>query len=223
MTTKPGKRELPRIIIISVTIALFAAVLIACGARAFGIDPAGSLSAFLSGSPEDVMLFSEPQAAATVTQAAMNKGTDEQSLFGAVSADPATTLFAEADRSRYDLLLPRFDEGNKIGDPVLAETIRPKFVRADDLVISRAVMGDDDTQGDSGKNVGRKMQPADDDRSPKLIGRPKEVRLTRAGRSFEGDLRDLPYVPPVRKERFEREPPEVDRGIIRTRFKCEPA
>lgn len=43
-----------------------------------------------------------------------------------------------------------------------------------------------------------------------LHGRgPREWRLVKSARSFDGDLRDLPYVPPVRKERPELESPEA--------------
>ncbi len=38
--------------------------------------------------------------------------------------------------------------------------------------------------------------------------KPKELKMVRA-HSFDGDLRQLPYSPPVHKERPEREPPEI--------------
>src|SRR5260370_294307 len=38
--------------------------------------------------------------------------------------------------------------------------------------------------------------------------KPKELKMVRA-RSFDGDLRQLPYSPPVLQERPEREPPEI--------------
>ncbi|MBD0370068.1 MAG: carboxypeptidase regulatory-like domain-containing protein [Pyrinomonadaceae bacterium] len=42
---------------------------------------------------------------------------------------------------------------------------------------------------------------------------PVESRLTRAGRSFNGDLRNLPFERPVAKERPERGEPSITRGL----------
>lgn len=48
-------------------------------------------------------------------------------------------------------------------------------------------------------------------REPRVHGNPRELRLKRASRSFEGDLRVLPFVKPAVKERPERKPPPVTR------------
>src|ERR1051325_8927596 len=50
--------------------------------------------------------------------------------------------------------------------------------------------------------------PVNKTRGPEVVGPPNEIRMTKAsGKKF--DLRSLPFVPPVRRERPEREAPAV--------------
>jgi uncharacterized repeat protein (TIGR01451 family) len=68
-------------------------------------------------------------------------------------------------------------------------------------------------QGESGQeNEGRERTAAPVDQKQRKAAfanlKPKETRLNRA-KPFNGDLRSLPYIPPVKKEKPEREPPRV--------------
>ncbi len=81
-----------------------------------------------------------------------------------------------------------------------------KTIQADRDMRDRKTAG-----GDTDRGFGGKRRPAryadENDRSPQDNGKPTESKLVKAGRSFVGDLRTLPYVKPVKKERIEREGP----------------
>ena len=81
-----------------------------------------------------------------------------------------------------------------------------KTIQADRDLRDRKIAG-----GDKERGTGRKQRPAryadENDRTPQDNGKPTESKLVKAGRSFVGDLRTLPYVKPVKRERIEREGP----------------
>src|SRR6266508_4773953 len=69
----------------------------------------------------------------------------------------------------------------------------------------------DGAEGFSSENRSARLSPKHEAAAP--VGPPpKESRLIKA-HSFVGDLRDLPYVKPVYKERPEREPPDTIRVL----------
>ena len=76
---------------------------------------------------------------------------------------------------------------------------------------TRAVKSGD---GEQEKSASSPERPgiASDTGKP-IDNKPVESRLTKAGRSFDGDLRGLPYEKPVAKERPERGDPPITRGF----------
>ncbi len=66
-------------------------------------------------------------------------------------------------------------------------------------------------RGKGGVFATRRIHPAEIEPTE---DEPVESHLTRARRSFDGDLRDLPYRPPVERDRPERPDPPVQRGVI---------
>ncbi|HEV7744974.1 MAG TPA: carboxypeptidase regulatory-like domain-containing protein [Pyrinomonadaceae bacterium] len=116
-----------------------------------------------------------------------------------------------------------------IGVSTLASAQRRKQAKraatvktSDPKVLNRNTQKGRNIQGDGQVTPDPSLQQAIDS-APRVDRNPKELRMV-AARSFTGDLRSLPYVKPVRRERFERDAPEVSPvpfGIPETEKKVE--
>ncbi|HEY0321747.1 MAG TPA: carboxypeptidase regulatory-like domain-containing protein [Pyrinomonadaceae bacterium] len=68
-------------------------------------------------------------------------------------------------------------------------------------------------EGQEGQTVQAPTKYVDASTRKPVNLKPKEVRLTRA-KSFNGDLRELPYIPSPKRERPEREMPSINPGVL---------
>ena len=109
---------------------------------------------------------------------------------------------------------PTFDEAFRSNDPtglVFQQGIAQAFTDGDDAR-TRAQKGDGDE--DEPRMAEKPLRPGIATDTGKPIDRkPVESKLIKTGKSFDGDLRSLPYVKPRAKERPERGEPSITRGF----------
>lgn len=139
---------------------------------------------------------------------------------GGAIADHGFLPVVSGRSSRDDFNRPAFGSPN--GEiPVERETV-PGLMRAETELRGRAVpeKRDDDSGADSGRDEERREAEKGRAFPVKTVDidqvkgegneRPTDSKLVKSRKSYDGDLRSLPYVKPVKGERPEREGPELN-------------